>query len=249
MRARTVVALLGLAWLSACASASPVASPTGSGEQEALAACPSINLRTPAGDPIQLSGRWRSDDGGTYYLRQVRSCVWWMGLSGGTGAPGGVGTTNWTNSFFGTITPDSTLRGTWADVPWGVEEGVGELAWKITYDEVDGEEGVTLEQIESTSAFGGQFLARPDTDVDLRVRLQESEECLSVVTDAGEVYQVAVLPPGWSVGVPTQLYGPDGEGILPSDLFGMIGELAHGTGFCGPGLIIFADQIEATAPS
>ena len=181
MLARVVLALIGLSWLAGCASVSPSAStPSGSGEPIAEDACPTVSLQSPAGAPVDLTGLWLSPDYGTYYLRQARSCVWFMGLSADTGSPGGVATSDWTNSFFGHVRSDFTLRGSWADLPWGRDDGVGEVNFQIKFDDVDGEETVTLEVFDVTGGFGGQFLLRPDAEVDMRVRLQDSADCLTV---------------------------------------------------------------------
>ena len=153
-----VVALIALAWLSACSSSSTsspslAANPSGSEGPPPPAACASIDLRTPTGEGLQLTGLWRSPDGGTYYLRQAGSCVWFVGLSGDTGAPGRTGTSEWTNAFFGTLQSDFTLRGEWADLPWGRDTGVGELTWGINFADVAGQEAVTLEVTAATSGI------------------------------------------------------------------------------------------------
>src|SRR5215203_631725 len=73
-------------------------------------------------DPKSLSGKWRANDGGTYFVRQVGSEFWWFGarnLQEGTG---------FSNVFHGTIsggvtTPNGYVRpyiyGDWQDVPFG----------------------------------------------------------------------------------------------------------------------------------
>lgn len=246
MRApRLVLAAVGLLWLAGCASASPDVGPTGAAESLPPAACPAVSLLTPSGSRLELTGRWRGPSGGTYYLRQSGSCVWFVGLSRDTGAPGGERGSDWTNAFFGTLASDFTLRGSWADVPWGSDVGVGELAWGIDFSEDQGEEVVTLFQSDATGGFGDWILVRPDGATDLRVRLQESFDCLEVVTDTGDVYELLSLPPDWSVADPLSLYGPDGEVIRTSDAFAISGEVARGTGACGPGLLVFGDRFEA----
>ncbi len=243
-----VVAFVALAWVSACNSSSTsspslAANPSGSEGPPPPAACASIDLRTPTGEGLQLTGLWRSPDGGTYYLRQAGSCVWFVGLSGDTGAPGRTGTSEWTNAFFGTLQSDFTLRGEWADLPWGRDTGVGELTWGINFADVAGQEAVTLEVTAATSAFGGQFLIRPEAPIDLHVRLQDSPDCLSVVTDDGEVYELLITTFLWSVSQPFALIGPGNEVIHVGDEFDLSGEVARGTAFCGPGTIIFGDEI------
>lgn len=245
MRAhRLVLATIALAWLAGCVSASPVVSPSGAAESIPPAACPQIALLTPAGARLELTGRWRSPDGGTYYLRQSGSCIWFIGLSSNTPAPGGEGVSDWTNSFFGTLSSDFTFHGSWADVPWGDENGVGELTWRVDFSEVGGTEVVTLDVADVSGGFGGQFLVRPEGSEDLVTRLNGVDECVDVVTDTGEHYEVVTLPPGWSVAQPASLFGPNDEVIRTSDAFRISGEVARGRGFCGPGLLIFGDELE-----
>lgn len=247
LRGHTVVVLFALAWLTACASASPSASanasPVGSSEPAPPAACAALDLRTPSGDALALTGLWRSPDGGNYYLRQAGSCVWFTGLSPGTGAPGRLGVTGWTNVFLGTLHSDFTLQGEWADVPWGRDTGVGELTWNVDVAEVASQEAITLQVAEVTGGFGGQFLVRPEGRVDLHVRLQDTLNCVSVVGDDGTIYELLLVSPGWSIAEPMALFGPAEELIAPSEAFEVTGQLARGTGFCGPGMIIIDDSI------
>jgi len=198
----------------------------------------------PSGDAVQLTGRWRAPDGGTYYLRQVGSCVWFTGLSVDTDAPGGLGASQWTNAFLGTLQSDFTLHGEWADLPWGRDTGVGEITWRIDFAEVDGQEGVTLVVVEATGRFGAGFLVQPIGQVELHVRLQDSPDCLSVVGDDGAVYELQIATRDWSPAEPTSISGPAGSLIRPSEAFDVGGEIAIGSGECGPGTIIFADRIE-----
>lgn len=243
--------IIGLALLSACASASPaLPSASGAAQPSAPAACEGAELNDPNGASINLTGRWRSPDTGNYYLRQVGSCVWFAGFSGDSDVPGTfdthIGTPEWTNSFFGHLASDFTLRGSWADLPWGVDTGFGELGWQLTFPEVDGELAPTLVVIDATGEFGTRYLVVPDARVDLTVRLDDTAECLAVVAEDGEEYEFA-RPLGWTVANPLSLYGSDGEVIRPSDAFEVLGEVGRGEGECGPGHILFADQIVVPA--
>ena len=58
-----------------------------------------------------LSGRWRCNDGGTYYLNQVGNTLWWYGESAEDGA-------FWTNVLHETI-QGNRIVGEWSDVPSG----------------------------------------------------------------------------------------------------------------------------------
>jgi hypothetical protein len=55
--------------------------------------------------PISLTGTWKAVDG-TYTLRQIGSCLWWVGGRSGF------------NAFFANIS-GSTVDGSWADVRTG----------------------------------------------------------------------------------------------------------------------------------
>jgi hypothetical protein len=70
-----------------------------------------------------LSGVYKCNDGGTYYVRQSGNQLWWYGESGD-----GVG---WTNVFKGTIR-GSEIRGDWADVPKGNNQGGGVMIVRAT---------------------------------------------------------------------------------------------------------------------
>jgi hypothetical protein len=248
-RASVSAALVSLVWLGGCMSASPALPSGASAAPSAPEACGDIDIRTPSGRGFSLTGRWRSPDGGTYYLRQAHSCVWFAGLSGDTGAPGGESASAWTNSFFGHLASDFTLRGEWADIPWGRDDGVGILDWRVNFADVDGEETITLQVIDVTGGFSGELLVQPETREDLVVSLQPSEDCLAVETADGADYQILSWPDGWDYTAPPGFLGPNGEQIRPGDSFAISGEVAHGEGFCGPGRLFFVDQMEvSTAP-
>jgi hypothetical protein len=249
-RGPAVVAMIALAWLAACnsggatSSPSPAATVSGSEAPPPPAACASIDLRTPNGDAVLLTGRWRSPDAGTYYVRQAGSCVWIVGLSEDTGPPGGTGSSGWTNAFLGTLKSDFTLHGEWADVPWGRATGVGEVSYRMDFADVDGQEGISLWVTDASGGFGTGFLAQPVGRADLHVRLQESTtNCLTVVGDDGAIYELVVVTPGWSRAEPSFLSGPNGELVRTSEAFDVMGETAVGTGDCGPGTLLFADDI------
>ncbi len=73
-----------------------------------------------------LTGVWRGNDGGTYYLRQIGNILWWNGMSGGNDGR------TFNNIFKGTITlTTGTIVGDWADVPRGTIMGYGTLNLKV----------------------------------------------------------------------------------------------------------------------
>ena len=56
----------------------------------------------------QITGVWKSDDGGTYTVRRIGSVVWWVGESSDGGR-------SFTNVFRGEI-KGTTITGEWLDV-------------------------------------------------------------------------------------------------------------------------------------
>jgi hypothetical protein len=73
-----------------------------------------------------LSGTWHADDMGTYYLRQIGSRVWWLGMSRDQGR-------RFANVFHGTFDGEF-IRGDWIDVPMGLGGilGGGDLTLAVT---------------------------------------------------------------------------------------------------------------------
>ena len=98
-------------------STSPVPSVSASA---AAVACPPIDLRTPAGDRIDLTGTWLTEKegirGGIYYFRQVGSCIW---FAGGFTPPDDLEVRTAlgyiTVVFHGTLQSDFTINGVWID--------------------------------------------------------------------------------------------------------------------------------------
>jgi hypothetical protein len=104
-----------------------------------------FHLPRPAAD---LTGVWAADDVGTYYVRQLGSAVWWLGLSVDQG---GV----FTNVFHGTLLPDGTLQGSWADVPLGVASNSGELRLVTGPAGFGDPQATQLTRTSATGGFGG----------------------------------------------------------------------------------------------
>ncbi len=69
-----------------------------------------------------MNGVWKADDGGTYYVRQIRNDVWWVGMSPDDGK-------SWTNVFKG-VRNGNKVTGTWGDVP-GRNRNAGALNLEI----------------------------------------------------------------------------------------------------------------------
>jgi hypothetical protein len=106
-------------------------------------------------EPLSLTGVWKSNDGGTYYLRHIGDIVWWIGLSGGNDGR------TYSNIFRGTITTlpvyDNVIDGEWVDVPRGTNTGAGKMVLDIS-------SRTAIYKISDSGGFG------PDTWVKAMVR-------------------------------------------------------------------------------
>ncbi|MBF0330252.1 MAG: hypothetical protein HQL10_13955 [Nitrospirae bacterium] len=87
-----------------------------------------------------LTGVWRSDDGGLYYIRQIGNKVWWFGES----SPNNP---SWSNAAYGEIIGNE-MRLQWADVPKGYSMNSGSLVINIISNG-----GLTA--IDKRGSFGG----------------------------------------------------------------------------------------------
>jgi hypothetical protein len=103
--------------------------------------------------PRSLTGAWKSNDGGTYYIRQIGNDVWWLGMSGDDGR-------HFTNVYKGVMSGNS-VSGSYADVPRGSVQSGGVLNLTI----VRGSGGGILEiRKAGGSAFGGSRWSKPCDD-------------------------------------------------------------------------------------
>lgn len=97
----------------------PTQAPSPAGET-GLADCPQIDLRSPAGNPVNLTETWYgSDSTVVYYLTQKGSCLWWAGgFATSETSPGFVfgGLGGYTSVFAGHMSTDFTVEGTWVTV-------------------------------------------------------------------------------------------------------------------------------------
>ena len=92
-----------------------------------------------------LTGVWRCDDGGTYYIRQSGDSIWWFGEPSTN--PG-----VWSNVANGTIR-DGSINLTWSDVPKGCTLNKGILVLNILSKE-------NLRATNKTGGFGGSNWTR-----------------------------------------------------------------------------------------
>lgn len=94
-----------------------------------------------------LTGAWRGDDGGVYYIREVGDCVWWFGTDVADIDPGKTGQQGFSNVAAGRV--DGTeIELEWADLPLGNILGGGGLT--VTIDEG----GDSLRVTEQRGAWG-----------------------------------------------------------------------------------------------
>jgi hypothetical protein len=102
---------------------------------------------------MNLTGAWIADDGGLYYLRQIRNDLWWQGMNGAkTGNEATLGK-EWNNVLHGTIGHDLRIQADWADVPRGEILGHGTLTLQVV-EEKDGM--ATIRKLDETgTGFGG----------------------------------------------------------------------------------------------
>jgi hypothetical protein len=94
----------------------------------------------PVAVSTNLTGRWNCNDGGTYFVRQTGSELWWYGQSHDGGA-------TWSNVFHGNISGNQ-VNGRWADVPHGKLRNAGEMSVEIVGSN-------TLRAVRKTGGFGG----------------------------------------------------------------------------------------------
>jgi len=92
-----------------------------------------------AASAFNLTGTWTSDTGGTYYIRQIGSEVFWYGENDPT-------TPTWTNVANGKCHVTRVIL-SWADVPKGAVLQSGILVLKVL------NAGNTLETVTKTGGF------------------------------------------------------------------------------------------------
>lgn len=74
---------------------------------------------------IDLTGAWKCNDGGMYYVRQIGNDIQWEGR--GTFSSNGV---KWVNVFHGTLS-SGVIQGDWADTPEGGVLGSGSMVLQV----------------------------------------------------------------------------------------------------------------------
>lgn len=95
--------------------------------------------------PQALTGKWRCNDGGTYFVRQAGDSLWWYGR----GREGGH---TWANVFHGRI-QGNHIKGQWADIPQGSTLNSGDMILQIIGTN-------KLRAIRRSGGFGGSQWSR-----------------------------------------------------------------------------------------
>jgi hypothetical protein len=140
-----------------------------------------------------LTGTWSSDDGGTYYLRQIGEQLFWYGEAAETN-PG------WANVLVGTV-QGQDVSGNWVDVPKGRAGSKGEIQLRIAPGQ--GKLGATRK----TGGFGGTHWTRVEPITSIKkLENRSSKYCLD--TDGKAVNGGAVRM--WNCGThPNQTWTVD----------------------------------------
>jgi hypothetical protein len=135
--------------LDSSAFASPTSDPGNA------ASCTAIELRTPGGSRVDLTGTWRGR-GAVHHIRQSGNCVWWIALSDIPGEPAGSA---FSITFHGQIRQDFTLVGEWAFVVRPIigtpPSGMEALTLTIDIDSTGGEEKLILRGVGGGPDTGG----------------------------------------------------------------------------------------------
>lgn len=99
-----------------------------------------------AGQQPDLTGVWRCDDGGLYYIRQRGVEIFWFGEQSPTDP-------HWSNAAHGEFDSSGQIRLSWADVPKGRIMSGGVLILQI-------ESADSLLAVSKTGGFGGSTWTR-----------------------------------------------------------------------------------------
>jgi|RhiMethySRZTD1v2_1073278.scaffolds.fasta_scaffold139516_2 hypothetical protein len=105
----------------------------------------STAAQSPRNVPGDLTGKWRGNDGGTYYIRHIGGHVWWYGESSDGGS-------SWSHVFIGQI-EGRRINGQWVDVPRGRAGQSGRLTLEILGTQ-------SLKALDRTGGFGGSEWSR-----------------------------------------------------------------------------------------
>jgi hypothetical protein len=143
-----VLAVAGCGAAQATPSAAPSATPI---HDLAAIACSTDNPE----DVGALTGAWRVNDGGVYYIRQVGDCVWWFGTDLADLDPGNMGQSGFANVAAGRVN-GTEMELEWADLTLGNIVGGGGLT--VTIDE--GGDRLEVTKQRGDWGFGGKTFNR-----------------------------------------------------------------------------------------
>lgn len=121
--------------------------------------CGALELRTPEGHRLDLTGTWEGSET-IHYIRQLGDCVWWIALSNW---PGQVPGAFYSITFNGHLNADFTVTGEWAVIviPRGPGTPATEGLARFTVDisEESGVETVVLSRVGEGPSEGGYHSA------------------------------------------------------------------------------------------
>jgi|SaaInlStandDraft_4_1057021.scaffolds.fasta_scaffold08810_3 hypothetical protein len=103
-------------------------------------------LMVPAIASANLTGQWKSNDGGTYYIQQNGQNVFWYGERK-------LNNPQWANVFKGTR-HGQNITGPWSDVPKGKSRNKGVLKLRAKHDDN------VIVALSKTGGFGGSKWTR-----------------------------------------------------------------------------------------
>lgn len=142
---------------SAPSSSFPTADPsTGSATLD----CAALELRTPQGHRLDLTGTWEGSDT-IHYIRQLGDCVWWIALSNW---PDQVPGAFYSITFSGHLNADFSVTGEWAVIviPRSTGESPpteGIVRFTVDITEENGVETIVLSRVGGGPSEGGYHSA------------------------------------------------------------------------------------------
>jgi hypothetical protein len=158
-RRATALALVTVALaVSGCgaAAATPSAAPSVAASVTPTNGLAAIACSTDNPEDVgALTGAWRGDDGGVYYIRQVDDCVWWFGSDLTELDPAKMGRSNFANVAAGRVDGDD-VELEWADLTLGKLVGGGGLTLRIN----DGGDQLKVAAQRGDWGFGANTLNR-----------------------------------------------------------------------------------------
>ena len=99
---------------------------------------------------VDLTGTWKDQGDGIYYVAQYDDTVWWSAMSG-LGGPADLAGRNWSNVATGSLDEDLVLMIEWADVPRAHSTATGTV-WAQA--EADAAGNLQLRLIRDTGGSG-----------------------------------------------------------------------------------------------